>query len=294
MQCWKVFLLLAALASAHMASGLSQQGHEVAAEQGSYGMLSGDSAFHEDELEAAAVPAQEPSAAHHGQKEGSLRAHMGQAEPDLAEGGSPSAEIRTVHHAQMDGSIHSHTAQRDADPAGGVTAAGKASQVQHFQKEVAAERAHTPQLELDATGLGTPMERAKQADAAGQAAALKRAASPSHTHNLEAAGQETPLEKAERAVHSHEEGAQHAQKGAQPHSAPVKASESRAHVVMEEHAHHKQASFLLECCPPIWLCLHACMLAGSRLAAHLCCLRIICLLVLLSAWVACAPHEGAA
>ncbi|CAK0783873.1 hypothetical protein CVIRNUC_007073 [Coccomyxa viridis] len=224
-----------------MASGLSQQGHEVAAEQGSYGMLSGDSAFHEDELEEAAVPAQEPSAAHHGQKEGSLRAHMGQAEPDLAEGGSPSAEIRTVHHTQKNGSIYSHTAQRDADPAGGVKAAEKAPQAQHSQKEVAAERAHMPQLELDAIGLYTPLERAKQADAAGQAAALKGAASASHTHALEAAGQETPLEIAERAAHTHEEGAHHVQKGAQPHGAPAKASESRAHVVIDEHAHHKQA-----------------------------------------------------
>ncbi len=241
MRCWKLFLLLIALTSAHMASGLSQQGHEVAAEQGSYGMLSGDSAFHEDELEEAAVPAQEPSAAHHGQKEGSLRTHMGQAEPDLAEGGSPSAEIRTVHHTQKNGSIYSHTAQRDADPAGGVKAAEKAPQAQHSQKEVAAERAHMPQLELDAIGLYTPLERAKQADAAGQAAALKGAASASHTHALEAAGQETPLEIAERAAHTHEEGAHHVQKGAQPHGAPAKASESRAHVVIDEHAHHKQA-----------------------------------------------------
>ena len=278
MRCWKVFLLLAALASAHMASGLSQQGHKVAAEQGSYGMLSGDSAFHEDELEEAAVPAQEPSAAHHGQKEGSLRAHMGQAEPDLAEGGSPSAEIRTVHHTQKNGSTHWHTAQRDADPAGGVTAAGKAPQAQHSQKEVAAERAHMPQLELDAIGLYTPLERAKQADAAGQAAALKGAASASHTHALEAAGQETPLEMAERAAHTHEEGAHHVQKGAQPHGAPAKASESRAHVVIDEHAHHKQARPLSECCSPIWLCLHTCMLSGSRQRAQLRRLRTICLL----------------
>ena len=135
-----------------------------------------------------------------------------------------------------------------------------------------------PQLELDAIGLYTPLERAKQADAAGQAAALKGAASASHTHALEAAGQETPLEMAERAAHTHEEGAPHVQKGAPPPGAPAKASESRAHVVIDEHAHHKQARPLSECCSPIWLCLHTCMLSGSRQRAQLRRLRTICLL----------------
>ena len=161
----KIFLLLIALTSAHMASGLSQQGHEVAAEQGSYGMLSGDSAFHEDELEEAAVPAQEPSAAHHGQKEGSLRAHMGQAEPDLAEGGKPvSRDQDSAPHPRKNGSIYSHTAQRDADPAGGVKVCRQGTQASTLRREVAAERAHMPHSwNRTAIGLYTPLERAKQA-----------------------------------------------------------------------------------------------------------------------------------
>ena len=256
MGCWKSFLLLAALTFAHMASGVSQQGHAVAEQQGSYGMLSGDSAFHEDEPEEEAVPAQAPSAAHHSQKEGSLRTHMGLTEPDLAGGGSPSEEIRKVHHAQKDGIEHSptHTAERDAELAGGAAAMGKAPQAQHSQKGIAAERAHTPQLELDAAGLGNPLDMAKQADAAGQEAALKRAASAALTHNLEPARQENPLEKAKRVAHTHEEGAQHVQTGAQPYGASAKASESRAHVVIDEHTHHNQASPASKCCPVACAC----------------------------------------
>ena len=232
-------------------------------------MLSEHHAASESDLAEEAIPAQKPSAAHHSQEESSQHGHVAQAEPDLAEGGSASGEAEKVHHTQKDGSEHSHTAQRGADPAEGAAAVGKAPQAHHSQEELAAERAHTPQLELDATSLETPMERARRADAAGREAALnpEGAALAHRTQELDAETQESPLDRAQRAAHMHNEGAQHSQTGMQPRGAPTKAS--TAHVVIEEHHHHKQASPLPERSPPGHAC-SICGMAGSLLHASPC------------------------